>query len=66
MKRPFLQRRIPATFLATDAMKGVEDGFSYLLTKQDFERVQAALASGQPLTLPGTNGMPALVIQMAR
>ena len=47
----------------TNAMKGVEDGFSFLLTSKDWERIREALSSGQALTLPGNDAMPALVIK---
>jgi hypothetical protein len=47
----------------TNSMKGLEDGFSFLLTSKDWERIREALSSGQALTLPGNGAMPALVIK---
>jgi hypothetical protein len=65
-------RRVAGTFLilvgeqTSDAMKMVEDGFSFLLTRQDFERVRTALAEGRDLTLPHTGAMPALIVRWTR
>jgi len=44
----------------SNEMKGIEDGFSFLLTSKDWLRIREALASGQAFTLPGNGSMPAL------
>jgi hypothetical protein len=62
-------RRVAGNYLllvggqAANSMKGVEDGFCFLLTSKDWERVREALSSGQALTLPGNDATPALVVK---
>ena len=46
----------------SNEMKGIEDGFSFLLTSKDWASIREALASGHPFTLPGNGSMPTLVI----
>lgn len=51
---------------ASNEMKGIEDGFSFLLTPKDWTRIREALSSGQSITLPGNDSMPTLVLNWAK